>query len=93
MSDLAPINYGPMYDYSDYGRAMMEPYTPSEEMKKKVDAEVDKIVDAGWQKALSLLKKYRKQLDAVAEKLLDVESMDQDEFEKVVGSPKVKETV
>lgn len=91
MSDLPPINYGPMYDYSDYGRAMMEPYTPSEEMKKKVDAEVDKIVDAGWQRSYSMLKKYRKQLDAVAERLLDIESMDQDDFEKVVGSPKVKE--
>jgi cell division protease FtsH len=91
MSELPPINYGPMYDYSDYGRAAMDPYTPSEEMKKKVDSEVDKIVAAGWERAFSMLKKYRKQLDAVAEKLLDVESMDQDDFEKVVGSPKVKE--
>lgn len=92
MSDLAPINYGPMYDYSDYGRATMEPYTPSEDMKKKVDAEVDKIVAAGWEQALDILKKYRKQLDAVAMRLLDVESMDQDDFEAVMGEAKVKST-
>lgn len=91
MSALAPINYGPMYDYSDYGRATMEPYTPSEDMKMKVDAEVDKIVEEGWQRALSLLTKYRKQLDDVSMKLLEVESMDQDEFEAVMGEAKVKD--
>ena len=91
MSSLAPINYGPMYDYSDYGRATMEPYSPSESMKQKVDAQVDIIVDAQWKVSLALLKKHKKALDAVAKKLLDIESMDQDEFEKVVGTPKVKE--
>lgn len=90
MSELAPINYGPMYDYSDYGRAMMEPYSPSETMKQKVDAQVDAIVEAQWKVALSILKKHKKSLDAVAGRLLEVESMDQDEFEKVVGAPKVK---
>lgn len=90
MSSLSPINYGPMYDYSDYGRATMEPYSPSEAMKQKVDAEVDKIVNAQWKVTVALLKKHKKSLDAVAKKLLDIESMDQDEFEKVVGSPKVK---
>lgn len=90
MSDLAPINYGPMYEFSDYGRAMMDPYTPSEEVKKKVDAAVDAIVEDGWQRALKLLKTHRKALDAVAERLLEVESMDEDDFVKVVGTPKVK---
>ncbi len=90
MSDLPPINYGPMYDYSDYGRATMEPYSPSEEMKKKIDAEVDHIVEEAWERALHILKKYRSELDNVAEKLLEIESMDQDEFEKVVGLAKVK---
>jgi len=91
MSALAPINYGPMYDYSDYGRATMEPYSPSEAMKQKVDAQVDSIVDAQWKVSLALLKKHKKALDGVAKKLLEIESMDQDDFEKVVGTPKVKE--
>lgn len=90
MSDLAPINYGPMYDYTDYGRAAMEPYTPSEEIKKKVDAQVDRIVQDGWDRALAILKERKTELDAVAQRLLDVESMDEDDFVKVVGSPKVK---
>ncbi len=90
MSTLAPINYGPMYDFSDYGQAIMEPYEPSQKVKEQVDGEVDKIVDAGWKRSLLMLKKHKKALDSVANKLLDVESMDQDEFEAAVGSPKVK---
>ncbi|PWU22753.1 cell division protein FtsH [Candidatus Cerribacteria bacterium 'Amazon FNV 2010 28 9'] len=89
MSELAPINYGPMYDYTDYGRAMMEPYTISDKLKEKVDAEVSRFVDEAWTRALTILKKQKKHLDAVAKRLLEVESMDQDEFEKMVG-PKVK---
>jgi cell division protease FtsH len=90
MSDLPPINYNPLYDYSDYGRAMMEPYQVSEDLKKKIDTAVEKIVDNGWKQAMELLKKYRDQLDAVAMKLLDIESMDEDEFTRVVGVAKVK---
>lgn len=90
MSELAPLNYGPMYDVGDYGRAMMEPYEPSQKVKEQVDEQVNRIVDVGWKQALGMLKKHKKALDSVAIKLLDVESMDQDEFEKAVGSPKVK---
>lgn len=89
MSDLAPINYNPMYDYSDYGRAMMEPYSPSDKVKQQVDDAVSKIVDEAWERTLKILKKNRDVLDKVANRLLDVESMDQDDFEKLAG-PKVK---
>jgi cell division protease FtsH len=81
-----------MYETNDYGRAIMEPYEPSEKVKELVDREVDKIVDEGWKRSLTLLKKQKKALDAVADKLLEVESMDEDEFVKVVGVPKVKAT-
>lgn len=90
MSTLPPINYGPLYEYSDYGRAMMEPYSISEDLKKKVDTEVEKIVDVAWKKTVSVLSDHRSELDKVANRLLEIESMDQDDFEEVVGVPKVK---
>jgi hypothetical protein len=40
-----------------------------------------KIIDACYKDAIVLIKKYRKELDAVAEELLKHESMDEDEFE------------
>ncbi len=90
MSDLAPLNYGPVYDTTDYGRAVYDPYTISEDLKRKVDLAVEKVVDDGWKRTVAILKKYRKQLDKVADKLLEIESMDEDDFTKAVGSPKVK---
>ncbi|HSW89879.1 MAG TPA: hypothetical protein VLH19_03320, partial [Patescibacteria group bacterium] len=89
-SDLAPLNYGPVYDTTDYGRAVYDPYTISEDLKRKVDLAVEKVVDDGWKRTVAILKKYRKQLDKVADKLLEIESMDEDDFTKAVGSPKVK---
>ncbi|MBP9700470.1 hypothetical protein KBD71_04290 [Candidatus Woesebacteria bacterium] len=62
----------------------------SEELKTKVDAAVEKIVDEGWKRSVKVLKEHRKALDAVADRLLEIESMDEDDFIKVVGSPKVK---
>lgn len=90
MSNLPPLNYGPVYEMGDYGRAMMEPYELSEGLKTKVDAAVEQIVDEGWKRSVKVLKDHRKALDAVADRLLEVESMDEDDFIKVVGSPKVK---
>ncbi|MBP7768859.1 hypothetical protein KA082_03435, partial [Candidatus Woesebacteria bacterium] len=58
--------------------------------QEKVDAEVLKLIDEGKRMAMETIKKYRKQLDAVSEKLLEVESLDTDEFEKLMGQPKAK---
>jgi cell division protease FtsH len=90
MSDLGPINLGPQYDTSSYGRAVMEPSKVSDELQSKVDAEMRKIIDDAMKATEKLLTKYRKQLDAVAEALLEKESLDTDEFEKVMGMKKAK---
>lgn len=90
MSKLGPLNFGPQYDTSDYGRAMMEPSSLSDAMKAKVDEEIQKFAEDASQLAKKLLIKHREELDKVAEKLLEVESLDADEFEKLMGMKKVK---
>ena len=90
MSKLGPLNFGPQYDTSDYGRAMMEPASLSDAMQAKVDGEIQEFAEQASKMAKKLLTQYRKQLDAVAEKLLDVESIDGDEFESLMGMKKVK---
>lgn len=90
MSSLGPINLGPQYEMSDYGRAMMEPARLGDAMQEKVDQEIAKIVDESAILAEKLLLKYKKQLDKVAEKLLEVETLDGDEFEKIMGIKKAK---
>lgn len=88
MSELGPIKYGPQYDYSDYGRALMEPTQMSDKMKNLVDEQVKEIVISAEKEAVKLMNKFRVQLDAVAKRLLEIESMDTDEFTRVMGMPK-----
>jgi cell division protease FtsH len=90
MSDLGPMNLGPQYDTTEWGRAILEPIHLSQEMQAKVDQEISKLVMWAAEKAKAMLTKNRKILDKIAEALLDQESLDTDEFEAVIGIPKAK---
>jgi cell division protease FtsH len=79
MSDLGPINLDP------------EPKTPYEsaqvspDMSAKIDAEVKKITDQGYKTASQTLVKLRKKLDLIANELLKKETLESEEFEKLLG--------
>ena len=59
-------------------------------MQAKVDGEIKKLVDEAYKVALSLLRKNRDKLDRVAEKLVAVETIDGEEFAKLMRVKKVK---
>lgn len=90
MSKLGPLNFGPQYDRSDYGRTMMEPYRVSEKLQAQIDAEMQRLVSEADKKARSLIKKHSKTMDKVVEKLLDVETLEAEEFVEVIGTKKAK---
>ena len=64
----------------------------SQDMAAKVDIEVQKIIDTGYKKAKDTLTKHRRDLDKVAAALLEHETLDRDDFEKIVGKPISNET-
>jgi len=83
MSTLGPVNLGYQGDEAD-----ATPWTSgdvSEAMKERVDNAISLVIDEARKKALGLVKKNRKMLDEVASALLDKETLDQDDFEKIVG--------
>ncbi len=89
MSSLGPTDLGPQYDSDEFGRtSYYEPSNISPAMQEKVDMEIKKIVDAAYKEALALVKKNRKKLDAVADALIEKETLDREEFEKIVGVKK-----
>ena len=88
--ELGPINYGPMYDTTDYGKVMMEPAKMSEDIQAKVDSAIRKIVDQASIMAQTILKKYKKELDKVATALIEKETLDADEFEKLLVHKKAR---
>jgi cell division protease FtsH len=89
MSPLGPMNFNPQYDMS-YARAGGEPQKISEALQEKVDKEVSKLIDEGQKAAIEILKKYSKKLDEVSIKLLEVETLDGDEFTALMGEAKAK---
>jgi cell division protease FtsH len=83
MSDLGPVNYGPRQEMMEWGK-YFEPAQVSQEMQGKIDAEVRKLVETGYDTAVKVLKKYRKKLDEVSARLLEIETMDGEEFERIM---------
>lgn len=88
MSELGPMNFAPEYETANYGKAWGEPSKISDKLQEKVDAEVQRLIKEGQQRALDLLNKYRTELTDVSEKLLEIESLDADDFESLMGMKK-----
>ncbi len=88
MSKLGPIFLGPQVEITEYGHSWVQPSELSPQMQAKVDQEIKRIIDEGYKKALEVIKKNRKKLDLVAKKLLEQETVDEEEFEKLIGKKK-----
>jgi cell division protease FtsH len=85
MSKLGAMNFSPQYDMG-YGRG--EPDRVSDKIQEQVDSEVMGIIAEGEKKAMSLLKKFRAKLDLVSLKLVELESLDGDDFTALMGMSK-----
>lgn len=88
MSDLGPVAMGQMMDINNWGYSYGESVRLSETTQSKVDLEISKLVDEGLKRADKILKSNRKPLDKIVEKLMKIETLEQEEFEKIVGKPK-----
>ena len=88
MSSLGPINYGPTKDVAEWGKAYFEKNTVSEEVLAQIDQEIKKIITLAYDRAIKLIKEKRQILDKVAKALLNQESLDKEDFEKIVGKKK-----
>ncbi len=56
----------------------------SEKVGSEIDAEVSRIMNEAFEKAIAVVTKDRKALDAIANKLVEVETIEQAEFEKIL---------
>jgi cell division protease FtsH len=55
---------------------------------KLIDSEIRKLVDGGYDKAKALLKKHKKQLDLLANALLEFETLSGDEIRELITTGK-----
>lgn len=79
-----------------FGRGVSEKEY-SEAVSAQIDAEVKKIVDDAYQKARTIITEKRAVLNAIAQKLVEVENIERDEFEKILIAngitPKAKKDI
>ncbi|MFD1767702.1 ATP-dependent zinc metalloprotease FtsH [Sphingorhabdus buctiana] len=85
--ELGPLQYEERQDgYLGYGYSQRT--AMSDETAKKIDAEIRKLVEGGYEKATALLKKHRKQLNLLAEALLEFETLSGDEIKQLLETGK-----
>ncbi len=66
------------------GRGIHDEKEYSQKVGDAIDAEVSKIINEAYKRAEEILVKHRPALDAIAAKLIEVETLEQDEYEKVI---------
>jgi cell division protease FtsH len=86
-SDLGPMVYGQKEELIFLGREISEQRDYSEAVAEQIDKEVRILVNDAYEKAKKILVQYREKLDAVAHKLLEVETLSREEFEALFPPP------
>ncbi len=83
MSDLiGPIALVGSGGRAQYGEIIEKEF--SEAVSTKVDAEVSRIINDGLISAEKVLSEHKKAFDAIAHKLIEVETLEQEEYEKIL---------
>ncbi|MEE2878186.1 MAG: ATP-dependent zinc metalloprotease FtsH, partial [Pseudomonadota bacterium] len=87
-SEIGPVDYADDQGDVFLGQQLMNKSHVSEETSKKIEEEVRKLVQKGMDDAREIMTKYRDQWSAVAEGLLEFETLSGDEIKDLLnGKP------
>ncbi|MCE1252806.1 MAG: ATP-dependent zinc metalloprotease FtsH [Anaerolineae bacterium] len=89
---LGPMVYGQKEELIFLGREISEQRDYSESVAQQIDQEVKRLVTECHEKAKEILTQYRQNLDAVANRLLEVETITREEFETLFPPPTPKKS-
>ncbi|GAB1488749.1 ATP-dependent zinc metalloprotease FtsH [Opitutaceae bacterium] len=98
MSPLGPIAYGDNHDTVFLGREISRSENYSQETARRIDAEIQKLIDQEYKRAESIIVEKRAALDKIAEALLEYETIDGKHVMEIIEhgeirSPVYRETV
>ena len=82
--DLGPITFGKTEDLIFLGREIMAERDYSEETAQKIDKEVTEIIKKCYNEAKKILKDNFNKLEKVAQKLIEKETLEKEELEKII---------
>jgi len=90
-AEMGPMVYGQKEELIFLGREISEQRDYSEAVAEQIDREVRRLVSEAHDRAKAILSEHRDKLDAVAQKLLEVETLTKEEFEAIFPPPVKKQ--
>ena len=92
MSSLGPISFGDKNDMVFLGREISEQRNYSEVVAEKIDKEIENILRSAEKKATEIVSKKKALLEKIAKTLIEKETIEREDFEKLMGikNPKPK---
>ena len=88
MSDeMGPMVYGQKEELIFLGREISEQRDYSEAVAQQIYKEVRRLVSEAYENAKSIVLQYRDKLDAIAHRLMEVETISREEFEGIFPPP------
>jgi cell division protease FtsH len=84
---LGPMVYGQKEELIFLGREISEQRDYSEAVAEQIDREVRKLVNESYERARMILNEHRDALERIADRLLEVETISREEFEKLFPAP------
>lgn len=92
MSDaLGPMTFGQKDELVFLGKDISEQRDYSEEVAAQIDKEVRNFIDQGYEKANKIVTENKDKLEKVYRRLIEKETIERDEFEKLLGDKKISE--
>ena len=82
--ELGPMVFGDHHEMVFLGREISEQKNYSEEVARKIDSEVAKIMNHGLKVATDVLTKHRDTLNIIAARLVKDETLEQEQFHDIV---------
>lgn len=83
--ELGPMTFGQKEELIFLGREIAEQRDYSEEIAAKIDKEVRKFIDEAYAQAEEIILEHKKDLEKLAQKLIEQEVIEKEEFEKMMG--------
>jgi cell division protease FtsH len=90
---LGPLSFGKRDELVFLGREIGEQRNYSDDVAKQIDEEIRAIIDRAYDRAMEVLVSHRDRLDALAKKLIEEETVDSEEFEKLFSDLPPKEAL
>ena len=85
---LGMVLYGDGDEYVFLGKELAQGKTYSEQTAQEIDTEVRRLVDEGYQRAKKLIDDHKKELELIANALLEYETLDGQQVEDIVRTGK-----